>query len=192
MMAGDLDAARPHAQAAAMLDAGRVEESPDDARARLDYSFDLSTLGDLELGEGRFDAAREHFEEALAIREELREQDPADVFAADRVAYMLVRVAESLVLAERPREALDPLTRALDVVEELGLDRSGAAVTHRRAHLLRGEIESALDGDPCPWLAVAGDDILDQDSPISSWRLPALAARREAALSSLDACGLTR
>jgi len=181
-----LDEARAHALEAARLDARRIALQPLNAAAKLDYSFDLSTLGDAEVAAGRYDEALRRFREALPIRRELWEKDPANVFAGYRLVYMLARLGETMVLAGESDRAEAPLREAIAVGRGLAPERQGET-SLARAYLFMGEAVRERGGDPCPWYA-ASRPLFEGLSGDLRYLVPASAARRDDAFRRLADC----
>jgi tetratricopeptide (TPR) repeat protein len=149
----DPDRSYAHAQEAVRLDLERVTGDPHDAQARLDYSVDVSILGDLHIERREYAEALEQFELALARRRELWTADAANVYARERLAHSLMRVAYANILLDRHPKAAPLLGECLAHIEALHSRnpdvRLNVLVTESLVYLFLGEVAQASGGDPC-------------------------------------------
>jgi tetratricopeptide (TPR) repeat protein len=180
--------AHRHALEAAELDRQRLAAEPHNPQAKLDYSFDLSTLGIYHVGRGDYGEALRNFEEALVLRRDLWAQDRADVFARDRLAYMLALVAEVHVLSGDRRGAAPLLRESIEHARALPAAEMTTARTLTLAHLLEGEVALAAGRDPCPSHRRMAAQMARVPLEQQPWGLPSLAAMRDGALERLKTC----
>jgi tetratricopeptide (TPR) repeat protein len=189
---GELDPPRAfrHALDAARLDSERLAAEPHDAQAKLDYSFDLGAVAHQHVSEQRYDQAISYFEQALALRRELWEADRANAFAANRLAYTLMRLGETHVLAGRPQDAAPLLAEAIDLAAKLpGQDQPSVFGMLARAYVAQGEVELASNRDPCPWYRFLADLRPKLEAGEGEiWPAPGRALR-DRAFERLPACG---
>ena len=90
---GDYQAAFVHHARARDLDGQRLAANPSNRLAQTDVALDLANTGRvLELTGKQADAISD-YERSLAIRQQLADSDPRDVFALGRVAYAHSRLA---------------------------------------------------------------------------------------------------
>jgi tetratricopeptide (TPR) repeat protein len=154
---GDLDLGLSHAAAAARLDAERVEAEPNNPQAKLDYTFDLSTIGDVHANKREFEEALRSYDPALALRRELWQADPANVYARDRLAFMLTLVARMHFLVGRHAQAAPLLKESITHARALPMQEAGQLATLSLDYLTLGEITAAAGKDPCLWYGPMAD-----------------------------------
>jgi non-specific serine/threonine protein kinase/serine/threonine-protein kinase len=125
--------AEAHYRRALALDEARVEAEPGSAMARMDLSFDLSSLGTL-LVNRKSPEALGYFERTIAIRRSLVEADPKDARARARLAYALLRSGRARMQLGDHARAVDDFTAAVVLADHLlsinpndGMARSYAA-----------------------------------------------------------------
>src|SRR5262245_13075348 len=94
-----------HALKAAELDAERMRAEPQNAQAKVDYTFDISILGEYHTSQAQYDQALPYYEEALAMRRDLSERDRANAHGRSVLALTLTSVAGVHVLAGRHQRA---------------------------------------------------------------------------------------
>ena len=138
---------------AAQLDSERVAAEPHNSQAKLDYAIDLSTLGDHYVLQKQYDRALAYYEESIPLRKSLAEADPMNVYAAQRLAYMLQQTGETYVLAGQHARGLPLLFDSLKRIESIPADRrdSGVPPTQFQAYVALGEAHFALKQDHCVW-----------------------------------------
>ena len=108
------------------IDEQRCARNPQDMRARIDLSFDLSDLGWAAAAMNRPDDALQYYRQALALRQQAALADPQDFRAAAGVAASMRRIGMVLAKMARPREALSELEQAAVRYSELSRARPGA------------------------------------------------------------------
>ena len=86
-------AARPHYVRALELDERRLSRAPDDRQIQLDVAISASNLASVADIQGDVAVAAPLFARSLALRRQLAETDPNDVFAREKLGYLLARVA---------------------------------------------------------------------------------------------------
>jgi non-specific serine/threonine protein kinase/serine/threonine-protein kinase len=181
---GNPERAQGHSLAAARLDSERLATEPHNAQAKLDYTFDLGTLGDQHLPKREYDEALRYFEEALALRRELWEADRANVYSRNRLAFSLARVGLTHVLAGRHRLARPLLHESVEHARETP-EQSGSFPILANAYLFLGEVELASGRDPCSWYGRMADVLpLVQDAAFIAEAL----VLRDRALQYMKSC----
>jgi eukaryotic-like serine/threonine-protein kinase len=178
-----------HVRRAAQLDSERLAAEPDNAQAKIDYTFDLSALGDYHSSRREYDDALRQFERALALRRELWAADQANAQARDRLAYMLMRVAEMQMLAGRHRLAAPLLQESVAQVRALPKQGWEDMLTLSKAYLFLGEVALASKNDPCPWYRPMAELLLKvPEAKEQGFFEPATAKLRDRALERLKSC----
>jgi tetratricopeptide (TPR) repeat protein/predicted Ser/Thr protein kinase len=147
----DQDRSLRHSLRAAQLDSERVASDPHHAGAKLDYALDLSTLGDYYMAERMYDEAFRYYEQSLALRRDLADADRTNVYAASRLAFMLMRIGETQMIRGRYAEARRLLGESLKRLEDLPADRrdQSAAPTLLRAYAALAEAQFLLKQEHC-------------------------------------------
>jgi non-specific serine/threonine protein kinase/serine/threonine-protein kinase len=102
-------------RAAAALDRQRIEKEPGRGSYRLDLSFAEASIGSALLSDGDAEGARAEYERAVADREAVVEQDPADDFARAALARGYDRLANVYRHFQNVPAVLDYTDRALRV-----------------------------------------------------------------------------
>jgi tetratricopeptide (TPR) repeat protein len=106
-----------HIRAASELDAKRVAALPSSHQAKLDYSFDTSMLGTYFLKRKDFVKAEEQFRKTVAVRLELWQFEPKDVFARERLSVAQLYWGYCLVQTGRRQMGLQQLRESRDHAE---------------------------------------------------------------------------
>jgi non-specific serine/threonine protein kinase/serine/threonine-protein kinase len=177
-----------HALKAAQLNSERVAAEPHNAQAKLDFTFDLSTLGDYHLARREHDDALRYFEQALVLRRELREADRANTYAWNRLAYMLMRVGETHVLAGQHRLGAPFLRESIQHTTMLPEQKQHWVVTTlARAYLSLGEVELAEKRSPCRSYRRM-EDLLGELPDAHKYFPPETSDLRDRALLRLKSC----
>jgi tetratricopeptide (TPR) repeat protein len=115
----DLDRGLQHAEKAVELDERRSAAMPDDAQARLDLAFSLSTLVSAWDRKGDLKKATAYATRSEEIRKALWEADPKNYQARDRLANALVRTADLYLRQGDRKSALQRLREAIEHTEAL-------------------------------------------------------------------------
>jgi hypothetical protein len=109
----------------------RVKANPGDQTAKLDQSFDLSMIGTYFARNGNFAKTAEYFEQVLAIRRQLWEDERKDTRARDRFFYALLACADARMRSGNPggaralaREALERAQAELAISDNADLRRT--------------------------------------------------------------------
>jgi tetratricopeptide (TPR) repeat protein len=187
--AARLAAAYQHAATAARLDAERLAARPLDREAKMDYSFDLSVMGDVHVAKREFVEALTQFERALTLRRELAAADAANVQARSRLAYMQMRMAELLVVVGAHARAVPLLKESVNLALSLPANEPSSTATLARAYLFLGEAEVAAGKDGCPSYRRMAD-LQPQVPELAKNGLydPGLEEVRDRALVRLESC----
>lgn len=130
--AGQTEAARAHYTRALALDERRLAATPDSRAVQFDAAISYSNVASVSETLNDFATARQLFEKSLKLRRQLSESDPANVQAADRLAYLLGRISRfhrvagepqlAVALAEQARSAFEQLhARTRDRQQRFGL-----------------------------------------------------------------------
>jgi non-specific serine/threonine protein kinase/serine/threonine-protein kinase len=109
---GRMQDCRREYEMARSIDEQRCARDPQDMRARIDLSFDLSDLGWVASETNRLRDALDFHHQALQLREQAALADPRDFRAATTVAASMKRIGLALKNMGKPREALDELQQA--------------------------------------------------------------------------------
>ena len=103
---GRMEDCRREYEMARAIDERRCARNPQDMRARLDLSFDLSDLGWAAGAMNRFEDALAFHRRALELREQAAQADPHDFRAATAVAASTRKIGMALRKMAKPREAM--------------------------------------------------------------------------------------
>src|SRR5205814_7066344 len=102
-------------RAAAELDRQRIEKEPGRTSYRLDLSFAQASIASALLSEGDAEGARAEYERAVANREAVVDQDPANDFARTSLARGYDRLGNAHRFLHNVTAALDYTDRALRI-----------------------------------------------------------------------------
>jgi tetratricopeptide (TPR) repeat protein len=122
---GRMEDCRREYEMARSIDEQRCTRDPQNMRAKLDLSFDLSDLGWVASETNRLGDALDFHHRALELREQAAQADPRDFRAATTVAASMKRIGLVLKNMAKPREALAELQQAAVRFDELSR-RSGS------------------------------------------------------------------
>ncbi len=122
---GRMDDCRREYEMARSIDEQRCARNPQDMRAKIDLSFDLSDLGWAAGQANRLEDALEFHRVALELRQQAAQADPHDFRAATVVAASMKRIGLVLRKMAKPHEALAELEQAAARYRELS-GRPGA------------------------------------------------------------------
>lgn len=113
--AGRRQAAQEQTERAIETQRRLVADVPTRTVLQEDLFHSLLALGDLRLAGGQADEARRQYDEAAAIAETLRDQDPNSLYAERSVALSLEAIGNAHRASGRKREAADAYRNALAV-----------------------------------------------------------------------------
>jgi non-specific serine/threonine protein kinase/serine/threonine-protein kinase len=117
---GRMEDCRREYEMARAIDERRCARNPQDMRAKIDLSFDLSDLGWAAGAMNRLEDALAFHRRALELREQAAQADPRDFRAATAVAASTRKIGMVLRKMAKPREALAELRQAAARYGELG------------------------------------------------------------------------
>jgi eukaryotic-like serine/threonine-protein kinase len=123
----EYDPAFAHHARARDLDGKRLAANPSDRLAQTDVAVDLANTGRVLSFTGRRAEAIAEYEKSLAIRQQLADSDPHDVFAPGRVAFVHVRLADLYGVTGDIAKSLDHARLAVSLNESI----SRIDATHR-------------------------------------------------------------
>jgi non-specific serine/threonine protein kinase/serine/threonine-protein kinase len=109
---GRMEDCRREYELARAIDEQRCARNPQDMRAKIDLSFDLSDLGWAAGAMNRLEDALAFHRRALELREQAAQADPRDFRAATAVAASTRKIGMALRKMAKPREALAELQQA--------------------------------------------------------------------------------
>jgi serine/threonine protein kinase/tetratricopeptide (TPR) repeat protein len=115
---GDLDSAFAHLKRAQELDESVLRAAPNDPGRKMDLAIDLSQWGEYYQGKKDFAKAIEYTRASLAIRRELAAADPKDIWAKDKLSFILTRLGD-LQLNVSALDALASYKEARSIAEQL-------------------------------------------------------------------------
>jgi eukaryotic-like serine/threonine-protein kinase len=139
------------ASQASRIDLERVAAEPQNSASRLDLSRDYQVLGDIHLAQGRHPEALRSYGQALPLRRELWDADHANTLAWNQLAFLLMRIGETHVLAGEHRLAAPFLRESLELTATRPDQRQHWVLgTLARTYFLQGEVDFAAGRDPCP------------------------------------------
>ncbi|MGO9232014.1 MAG: protein kinase domain-containing protein [Bryobacteraceae bacterium] len=122
---GRMEDCRREYEMARAIDERRCARNPQDMRARIDLSFDLSDLGWAASAMNRLNDALQFHRKTLELRQQAASADPQDFRAATTVAASTKRIGLVLKKMMKTREALAELEQAAARYGELSR-RAGA------------------------------------------------------------------
>jgi hypothetical protein len=101
----------------------------------------------------QYDRALAYYEQSIPLRRALAEADPMNVYAAQRLAYMLHQTGQTHVLAGHTARALPLLLASLKRIEAIPADRRdrGVADMQSPTYVALGEAHFALKQNHCVW-----------------------------------------
>jgi non-specific serine/threonine protein kinase/serine/threonine-protein kinase len=108
-----------HLMAAEELDSMRVKANPQDQSARLDHSFDLSMIGTYYSRQADHAKAAEYFEQVVAIRRQLWEDEPKNDRARNRYFYATLISASTQMENGNQRLAISRCREVLQKIEAI-------------------------------------------------------------------------
>ena len=100
------------------LDKRRVAADPTGRLWRLDLSFSYGAIGAALFAEDDFEGARQHYEQAVALRAQVVKEDPNEDFAKLSLARGYDRLAAIWTTLGRPDSALDCSAKARGIYRE--------------------------------------------------------------------------
>jgi tetratricopeptide (TPR) repeat protein len=141
-----------HARIAADIDARRLARDPHDAMAKVDYAIVLSQLGVCNRRLGFQEEALKFYLQSLSIRRDLWESDRANVFARDRLMYLLTEVGSFAATLKRWHEARGHVLEAIEHAAALHgkVSNTVPQETLIQGYFQLGRIARELQEDPCP------------------------------------------
>ena len=153
-----------HGAEALRLDTERLAAEPRNADTRLDVSRGHEVMGNAHLARGEHDAAIARYEQTLRLRREIYEADRANTLFWNQLAFILVRVGETHVLAGRPRSGEPFLRESIALTAERPDQRQHWVVMGlARAYMALSFADTAAGRSPCPSLRTM--DALARDVP---------------------------
>jgi serine/threonine protein kinase/tetratricopeptide (TPR) repeat protein len=115
---GALDRAFPHLKRAEELDESLVHAAPNNPEHKMDLAIDLSQWGEYYEQTNDNAKAIRYTRESLAMRREVASADPNNVWAHDRLSYILARLGD-LQVRVSARDALASYREAKSIAEKL-------------------------------------------------------------------------
>ena len=144
----EFEKARAYYLRAQEIDEQRLAARPLARDALFDVAIDVGNVANVDSRLGRAKEAGEGFERSLALRQKLAAQDPQDVQARDRVAFMHGRLARLYARNNRPADALSHARKAVATIEPV----AGVEVQSRQdllEHLIDlAELEAVARNQP--------------------------------------------
>ena len=144
----EFEKARAYYLRAQEIDEQRLAARPLARDALFDVAIDVGNVANVDSRLGRVKEAGEGFERSLALRQKLAAQDPQDVQARDRVAFMHGRLARLYARNNRPADALSHARKAVATIEPV----AGVEVQSRQdllEHLIDlAELEAVARNQP--------------------------------------------
>ncbi|HEY1184454.1 MAG TPA: serine/threonine-protein kinase [Bryobacteraceae bacterium] len=137
---GRLDDCRREYELARTIDEQRCARNPQDMRAKIDLSFDLSDLGWAAGAMNRLDDALEFHRKALDLRQQAAQADPQDFRAAGAVAASMRKIGLVFKKMAKPREALAEFEQAVQRYGELSRRPGAGWATVRSLAETRSDI----------------------------------------------------
>jgi serine/threonine protein kinase/tetratricopeptide (TPR) repeat protein len=140
---GRMEDCRREYEMARSIDERRCAGNPQDMRAKIDLSFDLSDLGWAAGAMNRLDDALQFDRKALDLRQQAAQADPHDFRAATAVAASTRRIGVVLKKMAKPHEALAEFEQAAARYSELSLRPDADWATVRSLAETREDIAEA-------------------------------------------------
>ena len=101
--------------AARDLDAKRLTLAPNNRMVRLDLTFDLTQLAAIRYGTGEYNLALTGFDEVIALRKQLADEDPQDANLKQRLAFARLMRGNTLLQLSRVAAAAAELREVLQM-----------------------------------------------------------------------------
>jgi tetratricopeptide (TPR) repeat protein len=137
---GRMEDCRREYEMARSIDEQRCARNPQDMRAKIDLSFDLSDLGWAAGAMNRLDDALEFHRKALDLRQQAAQADPQDFRAAGAVAASMRKIGLVFKKMAKPREALAEFEQAVQRYGELSRRPGAGWATVRSLAETRSDI----------------------------------------------------
>ncbi len=138
-----------HSLAAAELDSERLSAEPQNAQAKLDYTFSIGQVADFYAAPGQYEKALAERERVLVLRRELWAADRANVYARDRLAFALMQAAELQMISGRQRLAGPLLRESIEHARAVPANSQTPYILGKD-YLYLGALAAAAGKDPCP------------------------------------------